>query len=163
MSTHEGTFNLPFLSTWLRERPVHRSAHLHRRDPGKEKAICLDDDPLSLRLVEHLLKGRYDVISCANIDAAIRAVKKHPIQLFLCDYHLGEDFTGARAFDILTTKYGFMPAHSVLITSYPSNEIEQISLDAGFSKVFAKPLRREFQSFCLNLWMPPASYPVAVV
>ena len=164
MSTQEGTFNLPFISGWIRERPAHRKAHYHAGNSReKEKAICLDDDPLSLRLVEHLLKSRYDVISCSNIDAAIRAVKKHPVELFLCDYHLGEQFTGARAFEILTTKYGFNPIHCVLITSYPSNEIERISLDAGFSKVFAKPLRKEFQSFCLNLWMPPASFPVAVV
>ena len=164
MSTQEGTFNLPFISNWIRERPVHTQAHCMKRNAQeKEKAICLDDDPLSLRLVEHLLKDRYDVISCANIDAAIRAVKKYSVQLFLCDYHLGEQFTGARAFEILTNKYGFNPTHCILITSYPSQNIEQISLNAGFSKVFAKPLRKEFQSYCLNLWMPPVSYPVAVV
>ena len=164
MSTQEGTLKLPFISGWIRERPSRSKAHcLPGKAPQKEMAICLDDDPLSLRLVEHLLKSRYEVISCANIDAAIRAVKKHSVELFLCDYHLGEQFTGARAYAILTTKYGFNPTHSILITSYPSREIEQISRDAGFSKVFAKPLRKEFQSFCLNLWMPPASFPVAVV
>ena len=73
MSTQEGTFNLPFISNWIRERPVHAQAHCMKRNASeKEMAICLDDDPLSLRLVEHLLKGRYDVISCANIDAAVQ-------------------------------------------------------------------------------------------
>lgn len=164
MTTHEGTINLPFLSGWGRNRPSSSRVRMHNTRKGeREKAICLDDDPLSLRLVEHLLKERYDVISCANIDATIRAVKNHTVELFLCDYHLGERFTGVRAFEILTRKYGFNPTHCVLITSYPSEEIEKLSLQAGFSKVFAKPLRKEFQFFCLNLWMPPASIPVAVV
>ncbi len=164
MNTHEGTINLPFGFGWGNRAPSVNRVRMHKsKHEAREKAICLDDDPLSLRLVEHLLKDRYDVISCANIDATIRAVKQHNVELFLCDYHLGEQFTGARAFEILTRKYGFSPTHCILITSYPSDEIERISLDSGFTKVFAKPLRKEFQSFCLNLWMPPASIPVAVV
>ena len=76
MNTHEGTINLPFISGWNKRSPSPARIRMHKpRHGGQEKAICLDDDPLSLRLVEHLLKERYEVISCANIDAAIRAVK----------------------------------------------------------------------------------------
>ena len=163
MSINEGTIQLPFLSSLMKDKPGMAARCCHGTGREREKAICLDDDPLSLRLVEHLLKERYDVISCANIDAAIRAVKRYRMELFLCDYHLGEQFTGARAFEILTNKYGFNPTHRVLITSYPSDKIERESLDIGFSKVFAKPLRREFQSYCLNLWMPPVTRPVAAI
>jgi CheY-like chemotaxis protein len=164
MSSHEGTFHLPFISHLMKEKPATEKASDRRqRVATRERAICLDDDPLSLRLVEHLLKDRYDVISCANIDAAVRAVKSSHVDLFLCDYHLGEQFTGARAFEILTNKYGFNPIHRILITSYPSDAIEKESLEIGFSKVFAKPLRKEFKSYCLNLWMPPVSRPVAVI
>ncbi len=163
MTTNEGTIQMPLLSSWIRQRPAPAVRCRHGSAKEKERALCLDDDPLSLRLVEHLLKERYDVVSCANIDAAIRAVKKFHMELFLCDYHLGEQFTGARAFEILTNKYGYNPTHRVLITSYPSEQIERDCLDIGFSKVFAKPLRREFQSYCLNLWMPPASRPVAAI
>ena len=121
----------------------------------KEKAICLDDDPLSLRLVEHLLKPRFDVICCANIDAAIKAVQKHQANLLLCDYHLGESFTGVQAWKKLSGEHAFNPVHRVLITSYPSPEITQESLEIGFDRVFSKPLRRDFQDYCLNLWIPP--------
>ena len=120
----------------------------------KDKAICLDDDPLSLRLVEHLLKKRYEVISCATLEAAIRAVEKHGAELFLCDYHLGESFTGAQAFEVLSSRHGYNPVHRILITSYPSAEIEEETLAVGFDRVFPKPLRREFQSYCLNLFLP---------
>lgn len=120
----------------------------------KERALCLDDDPLSLRLVEHLLKKRYEVISCVNFDSAIRAVKKYGIDLFLCDYHLGERFTGAQAYERLRADYAWNPVHRVLITSYPSPEIEAETLAIGFDRVFAKPLRKEFQMYCMNLRMP---------
>ena len=120
----------------------------------KEKALCLDDDPLSLRLVEHLLKKRYEVISCATMDSAIRAVRSHSLDLFLCDYHLGERFTGAEAYDRLRKEFGYNPVHRILITSYPSPEIEAETLASGFDRVFAKPLRQEFQLHCLNLKMP---------
>ncbi len=62
---------------------------------------------------------------CANIDAAIRTIKNYSVELFLCDYHLGEQFTGAGAFEILTNKYGFNPTHRVLIAYYPSDAIER--------------------------------------
>ena len=119
----------------------------------QDVAICLDDDPLSLRLVEHLLKKRYQVMSCPTIESALKVVRDHSIDLFLCDYHLGEDFTGVQAFMQMRREYGFNPEHSVLITSYPSPEIEAETKAIGFHRVFAKPLRREFQSHCLNLRM----------
>jgi putative two-component system response regulator len=128
----------------------------------KEKALCLDDDPLSLRLVEHLLKKRFEVVSCATIDSAIRAVKQQHINLFLCDYHLGEHFTGAQAYDRLRCEHGYNPLHRVLITSYPSPEIEAETLAAGFDRVFSKPLRKEFQSYCLNVRMPRLKSPIVV-
>lgn len=118
---------------------------------GKELALCLDDDPLSLRLVEHLLKQRYFVISCLNLDRAIAAVRREQINVFLCDYHLGQDFTGAQAYDLLRLEHGYVPLHRILITSYPSPEIEAETLASGFDRVFAKPLRKEFQSYCLEL------------
>ena len=163
MSTQESTFNFPFISNLVRSESCKQSRPAYFREQVssmKGKALCLDDDPLSLRLVEHLLKKRYDVISCPTIDAAVKAVKKHKIGLFLCDYHLGEHFTGARANEILTRKYRFNPTHRVLINSYPSPEIEGEVLKSGFERVFAKPLRSEFQNYCLNLWMPPRARPV---
>jgi CheY-like chemotaxis protein len=164
MSTHESTFNFPFISNLVSTRPSERTAQFRRTAaPMKEKAICLDDDPLSLRLVEHLLKARYEVVSCPTIDSAVKAVKQHSFGLFLCDYHLGEHFTGAQANEILSRKYRFNPKHRVLITSYPSAEIEQETLDAGFERVFAKPLRRDFQNYCLNLWKPPAKQSIAAI
>ena len=164
MSTHDSVFNIPLVSSLFGNKLASSHSRLNRRSsPVKQVAICLDDDPLSLRLVEHLLKQQYHVISCATIDSAIHAVKQHRAALFLCDYHLSEDFTGAQAWEILSREHGFNPAHRVLITSYPSPEIERKSKMVGFDCVFAKPLRREFQHYCSNLFVPASSRPVAVV
>jgi CheY-like chemotaxis protein len=162
MSTHNDTFHLPFISNLLPGKGVaHKVLFSQRAVQMKEKALCLDDDPLSLRLVEHLLKERYAVISCATIDSAIRAIKRNTVGLFLCDYHLGERFTGAQAYERLRDEFGFRPIHRILITSYPSPEIEAETLASGFDRVFAKPLRKEFQAHCLNLRMPRIINPVA--
>ena len=117
----------------------------------KEVAICLDDDPLSLRLVEHLLKKRYEVMSCPTMESAIKVLKRHTVDLFLCDYHLGDGFPGVQAFMEMRRDHAFNPEHCILITSYPSPEIEAETRAMGFHRVFAKPLRQEFQSHCLNL------------
>jgi CheY-like chemotaxis protein len=162
MSTNDDTFHFPFISNLLPSKVAAQKALFQQRSVHvKEKALCLDDDPLSLRLVEHLLKKRYDVISCATIDTAIRAVQNHSLDLFLCDYHLGERFTGAQAYDRLRRDFGYHPVHRILITSYPSPEIEAETLATGFDRVFAKPLRKEFQMHCLNLRMPRIKNPVA--
>jgi CheY-like chemotaxis protein len=155
MSSNDEAFNFPFISNLFQNKVSGRAdVHRGRNIPMRETALCLDDDPLSLRLVEHLLKKRYEVISCATMDHAIRAVQNFNIDLFLCDYHLGERFTGAQAYERLREDHGYNPIHRVLITSYPSQEIEAETLAIGFDRVFAKPLRKEFQMYCLNLRMP---------
>lgn len=162
MSEPHETFQFPFISNFLQKRMLDRAGPTGGRTaPVRETALCLDDDPLSLRLVEHLLKGRYDVISCATIDRAIPAVKKNAIDLFLCDYHLDDRLTGVQAFERLSRDYGYNPLHRVLITSYPSQEISCETLSAGFHRVFAKPLRKEFQMYCLNLRLPRIRRPLA--
>lgn len=155
MSCNDETFQFPFISNLIQSKVSGRTAVRRERNlPMRETALCLDDDPLSLRLVEHLLKKRYEVISCATMDSAVRAIQNQNIDLFLCDYHLGECFTGAQAYERLREEHGYNPVHRVLITSYPSSEIEAETLAIGFDRVFAKPLRKEFQMYCLNLRMP---------
>lgn len=152
MSSQDDTFHFPFISNFVQGKVRDHPSFLRSKAISmKEKAICLDDDPLSLRLVEHLLKKRYEVVSCPNLESAVKAVRHDNIDLFLCDYHLGESFTGAQAFETLRRHHGFNPLHSILITSYPSTDIESASKAVGFHRVFAKPLRKEFQSHCLNL------------
>jgi CheY-like chemotaxis protein len=162
MSSNDESIHFPFISNLIQNKVSGRAAIRRERNlPMRETALCLDDDPLSLRLVEHLLKKRYEVISCATMDSAVRAVQKHSIDLFLCDYHLGERFTGAQAYERLREDHGYNPVHRVLITSYPSREIEAETLAIGFDRVFAKPLRKEFQMYCLNLRMPRMRNPLA--
>jgi CheY-like chemotaxis protein len=149
MKTRDSSGGYRFLPAFLQPRTANLSSR-----PGMETALCLDDDPLSLRLVEHLLKKRFRVVSCPSIDRAIEAVRREVIEVFLCDYHLGQEFTGAQAYEILRIKHGYDPLHRILITSYPSPEIEAETLACGFDRVFSKPLRKEFQAYCLNLRSP---------
>lgn len=154
MTTQDETFNLSFITNLFQSARPPAAGPMRlakRRASARETAVCLDDDPLSLRLVEHLLKKRYTVISCANMESAVNEVQGRHVDLFLCDYHLGEDFTGAQAFAQLRADFGFNPAHSILITSYPSPDIEARTKAIGFHRVFAKPLRKDFQAHCLNL------------
>jgi len=162
MTTRNDTFHLPFISNLLKEKVSPCPECMHRRTTLKrEVAICLDDDPLSLRLVEHLLKKRYLVMSCPTVESAIKVLDKHNVDLFLCDYHLGENFTGVQAFMQMRRDHGFNPEHNILITSYPSPEIEAETRAIGFHRVFAKPLRREFQSHCMNLRISRFGDPLA--
>ena len=129
--------------------------------PSRQTVICLDDDPLSLRLVEHLLQSRFHVVSCATLQQTVEAFYKYPTNIFLCDYHLGNGLTATHAWEILAYKYGFNPIHRILITSYPSPTIERETLGVGFNRVFSKPLHKEFKKYCLDLWTPQVSDPNA--
>lgn len=163
MNSNEESFQFPFISQFA--QPSRRSwkdcMPLRRRAAQlKDFALCIDDDPLSLRLVEHLLKKHFTVISCLNVDAAVKAVKRHRIDLLICDYHLNDRFTGSQAYELLRDTCGYRPRHRILITSYPSPEIEAESRAIGFDSVFSKPLRKEFQSHCIHLPMPELRNPM---
>jgi len=165
MSSKDESLQFPFISQFLQSGNLSWKDCIPRRRKAvkmKDFALCIDDDPLSLRLVEHLLKQRFSIISCLNADAAIKAIKRHRVDLFICDFHLSDRCTGVQVYEQLRDSHGFHPRHKILITSYPSMDIESQARGVGFDTVFSKPLRKDFQAHCNRLPMPLLRNPMSI-
>jgi len=118
---------------------------------SQEILLCLDDDPISLRIVKQLLRTRFRVLTASTLSEASELARAFPVRYFVCDYHLGNELTGARALLSLYETPFFDPANAILITAKPSAEISHETIKAGFSRIFAKPLRSGFRNYCLNM------------
>lgn len=149
MSTYNDSFTLTFISRFFCAASTQESGAISAT--RRKRVICLDDDPLSLRLLEVLLKDTYDVHSCGSIYQAIRVSQKYAIDTFICDYHLGSDMTGAKALGLLAELNLIPTSHKILITARPTPEIEAEVRAAGFTHIFSKPLGRDFQNHCRSL------------
>lgn len=118
---------------------------------SRKRILCLDDDLLSLKLLERLLRDAYEVHLCSNVQQAVRIVEMYPIDTFICDYHLDTDMTGTKALQTLSAMELFNGCNSILITACPTAEIEAEVRAAGFTGIFPKPLGRAFQLHCKAL------------
>lgn len=122
-------------------------------EAGKGKrgtVLCLDDDPVSLRVVRILLIRDFRVLPCTTVEEAEALIQEHAITHFVSDYHLEDGETGTSALTRLNLDPRFRPAHCVLITALPTDAIEEEVRRAGFDAVFHKPLGREFATAMRN-------------
>lgn len=109
--------------------------------------LCLDDDPISTRLVRNLLDRDFEVLTCQSVGEAIALARCTEVTFFISDFHLGHGITGSKALRMLQSEVQFEPVDSVLITGHPTAKVEAEARAVGFSRCFPKPLGREFRSY----------------
>jgi CheY-like chemotaxis protein len=126
--------------------PVHRT-----RQQTRKSILFLDDNQLTLRYVRLLLGDDFDVLICPTIDEAIAYIRTHPIDYFVSDFHLADNFTGAQAIQRLSAETNFNPKDCILVTSDSSKLTRESAISSGFSRIFIKPLSNEFKLFFDNI------------
>ncbi len=129
----------------------------------KPVVLCLDDDPVSQKLVQLYLRDEYHVLTCGRLDEAMLHARATRVDYLVADYNLGDGITGVHALESLQQEPGFHPTASVLITANLSTEVEHDARQAGFLRMFEKPLRETFRSyFARTRSQAPLAYAPAV-
>lgn len=103
--------------------------------------LCLDDDPIHLRLIEGLLSQRPELklVTESNTSYAVEHALKQPVDLILLDLHM-PDLSGYEVLEIL--KASPKTAAIPIVAISAENDPEQINqcLLSGFTEYLTKPL-----------------------
>jgi len=109
--------------------------------------LIVEDDPVQRKLIRENLEGRgYPVLEAASRKEALEAVLRHPIDVAVVDYRLGEE-TGVDAIkDMIAANPLVTP---IMVTAYANIERAVEAVRAGAYDYIVKPL--DFERFLLVL------------
>ena len=104
------------------------------------RAILVENDDGVRRSLHLLLRWRgYDVQSFATAGDALASAEARAADVLVTDYRLDE----GNGVDLLKSLRSMSwPGRAVLITGYPTSDLHEAAVEAGFVTVLAKPLQQ---------------------
>jgi DNA-binding NtrC family response regulator len=99
--------------------------------------LVVDDEPISLRMVERLLQQRYTVIAASSGEQALEILSRQQIVLLITDQHM----SGITGTELLRRALQMRPDMiGVLLTSANDNEtFRDAIINSGALRVVVKP------------------------
>jgi len=109
----------------------------------RQRILCVDDDPLNLRIYEAMLlpKG-FDIIKAENGSEALEIIAKEQVDLVLLDVMM----PGMNGFEVcrrLKDSPATAPIPVILISALNDSESRDRGLQAGSSLFLTKPIAHE--------------------
>ncbi|WP_176330190.1 PAS domain-containing hybrid sensor histidine kinase/response regulator [Oceanospirillum sanctuarii] len=103
--------------------------------------LCVDDDPIHLKLLENALQSREDIrlFTENNASYAVDLAQKHPLDLILMNTDM-PDLSGLEMLEILQVSPQTATIPIVAIAEDAQPETVNQHLQAGFAEYFTKPL-----------------------
>lgn len=103
--------------------------------------LCVDDDPIHLKLLENALQSREDIrlFTENNASYAVDLAQKHPLDLILLNTDM-PDLSGLEVLEILQVSPQTATIPIVAIAQDAQPETVSQHLQAGFAEYFTKPL-----------------------
>lgn len=104
-----------------------------------QRILCVDDEPLNLRLLQALLSPHgYEVVSASNGQEALEKIRTEKIDICLLDVMM----PGMNGFEVCRRiksdiDHGNFPV--VMITAYADEENRMRGIEAGAEGLIAKP------------------------
>ena len=126
----------------------------------KMNLLYVDDDPISLRLVAHML-GPCDIaVTCARSGAqALELIATQTFDAILMDYHM-PDMNGVQTLEAIRALAGpNQAAPVVVVTADPA--VEQAYVSLGFAGFLSKPVSLRPLLTAAMLWSVKRSAPPA--
>ncbi len=117
------------------------------RDMNEPLILVVEDDPVQRKLLRENLESRgYPVIEAASRKEALEAVLRHPVDVAVVDYKLGDDTGTAAIRDMLAANPLVTP---IMVTAYGNIERAVEAVRSGAYDYIVKPL--DFEKFLLVL------------
>jgi two-component system response regulator AtoC len=109
--------------------------------------LVVEDDPVQRQLVRQNLEAHgFPVVEAASRKEALEAVLRHPVDVAVVDYKLGDDTGTAAIRDLLAANPLITP---IMVTAYGNIERAVEAVRAGAYDYIVKPL--DFEKFLLVL------------
>jgi len=109
--------------------------------------LVVEDDPVQRKLLRQYLESQgYPVVEAASRKEALEAVLRHPVDVAVVDYKLGDDTGTAAIRDMLAARPLVTP---IMVTAYGNIERAVEAVQSGAYDYIVKPL--DFEKFLLVL------------
>ena len=109
--------------------------------------LVVEDDPVQRRLLREYLESRgFPVVEASSRKEALEAVLRHPVDVAVVDYKLGDDTGTAAIRDMLAARPLVTP---IMVTAYGNIERAVEAVRSGAYDYIVKPL--DFEKFTLVL------------
>ena len=139
--------------TLAEENEPPPSPHRPRREEGaKPSVLVVEDDPLTLEYLELILSPNYDVRMATSASAALRLLRRRPIDIILMDISLKGKRNGIELTRTIRElpEYQDIPIVAVTAHAFPSDR--EACLEAGCNDYVVKPMsKRILQDIMIRL------------
>jgi PAS domain S-box-containing protein len=108
----------------------------------RNKILVLEDDELSIKIVQKFLEKKYDVRACSNIYDALNIIRKENFDAFLIDINLSSNLTGIDFLNELKINTEFAGKPFIAVTAYSMKGDREKLLGEGFTHYISKPFMR---------------------
>lgn len=108
----------------------------------RHKILVLEDDKLSLKIVNKFLEKKYEVKACSNIYDALNSVRKEEFDAFMVDINLSGNLTGIDFLNELKTNTVHAGKPFIAVTAYAMKGDKEKFLAEGFTHYISKPFMR---------------------
>lgn len=120
------------------------------------RILAVEDNSETQLLLEHLLKGSYDVEVVAGVEGALKAVDNNSYDVLLLDINLSEDQTGTDLLHRIRERDGMADVSAVALTAYAMPGDREDFLEKGFDEYVSKPFTRADLTDAIENTLNPA-------
>jgi len=127
------------------DSPSVASTHPRRKSMSPtttSRILAVEDNSETQLLLEHLLKGSYDVEVVPGVDGALDAVDEDAFDVLLLDINLSEEKTGTQLLHLIREREGMGEVPAVALTAYAMPGDREDFLEKGFDEYVSKPFTR---------------------
>ena len=120
------------------------------------RILAVEDNSETQLLLEHLLKGSYDVEVVPGVESALQAVDDSSFDVLLLDINLSEDETGTELLHRIRERDGMGDVSAVALTAYAMPGDREDFLQKGFNEYVSKPFTRADLTEAIENTLNPA-------
>lgn len=120
------------------------------------RILAVEDNSETQLLLEHLLKGSYDVEVVPGVESALQAIDDNSFDVLLLDINLSEDETGTELLHRIRERDGMGNVSAVALTAYAMPGDREDFLQKGFNEYVSKPFTRADLTEAIENTLNPA-------
>lgn len=116
---------------------------LRQEISGKPVVLLVEDNRVTRRVMERILRDHYQVVAAADVDGAFARAREYDLDLLLLDIALNERRTGVEVLHGIRKMPRYVDIPAVVCTAYSLPGIRDRYLATGFNGYIAKPFRKD--------------------
>ena len=120
------------------------------------RILAVEDNSETQLLLEHLLKGSYEVEVVPGVEKALNAIENDAFDVLLLDINLSEDQTGTDLLHLIREREGMQKVPAVALTAYAMPGDREDFLQKGFDEYVSKPFTRADLTDAIESTLNPA-------